>query len=145
MLKYRHFTNLIARHLGSAQRGLQATLTMYRTMLDSITNGNTDEEIVDVLRLNQQLKFLAIITDEDRKYRRNFSTETKNAVFLREALEKELRCTICQARMHTKSISFDHVVRKRDGGGGSPENAQLTHPYCNTGYKESFHAKRVTA
>jgi hypothetical protein len=30
----------------------------------------------------------------------------------------------------------DHVIRKEDGGRGDSENAQPTHPFCNTGYKE---------
>ncbi|WP_372726522.1 HNH endonuclease [Nostoc sp. C057] len=31
--------------------------------------------------------------------------------------------------------SIDHIKRKADGGLGTLENAQLTHPYCNTTYK----------
>ena len=40
-----------------------------------------------------------------------------------------------------KTISMDHAQRKQDGGTGSPDNAQLTHPYCNSGYKEQQVAK----
>jgi Protein of unknown function DUF262/HNH endonuclease len=141
LLKYRHFPNLIARHLGAAQRGLQSTMTMYRTMLAEITAGTSDEDIVTKLRAEPQLSFLQVITAEDRIHHRNFSTETKSAAYLGEALAKELRCAICKARLHFKSISVDHVVRKDDGGPGTPDNAQLAHPYCNTGYKEAMTAR----
>jgi len=30
-----------------------------------------------------------------------------------------------------KSVSYDHIVRVRDGGPGDLDNLQLTHPYCN--------------
>ncbi len=33
------------------------------------------------------------------------------------------------------SISIDHINRKADGGSGSSDNAQLTHPYCNSTIK----------
>lgn len=138
LLKYRHFQNLIARHLGAAQRGLQSTLTMHRIMLEAIMVGKSDEEIVEDLRAQPQLDFLQVITEDDIRRRRNFSTKTKNATYLRNALDKELRCGICGARLHFKSISIDHVVRREDGGTGDANNAQLAHPYCNSGYKEGI-------
>ncbi len=33
------------------------------------------------------------------------------------------------------SISIDHKIRKEDGGLGNLDNAQLTHLYCNTTFK----------
>jgi hypothetical protein len=39
---------------------------------------------------------------------------------------------------------MDHTVRKQDGGTDSPDNMQLTHPYCNSGYKESMTIKAAT-
>src|SRR5439155_1551466 len=72
---------------------------------------------------------------EKVEYGRDFDSEAKSTAFLREALKNALRCQICQGFIHTKSISIDHLERKEDGGFGSPNNAQLTHPYCNTTYK----------
>lgn len=62
-------------------------------------------------------------------------------MIIREEMDKELRCAICGARLHFKSISVDHVVRREDGGASTEDNAQLAHPYCNTGRKEHLHAK----
>lgn len=141
LLRYRHFSNQIAGDYGSGTRGLNATLDMYHIVLSEIGKGTEDAGILQKLQEHPGLRFLREITDEDRRYGRNFSTETKTAAFLREAMQNELRCAICRARLHFKSISVDHIVRKQDSGTGSPNNAQLTHPYCNSGYKESVVAK----
>lgn len=41
-----------------------------------------------------------------------------------------------------KGINIDHKTRRQDGGLAAVENAQPTHPYCNSGYKESENARR---
>ncbi|QIR37432.1 DUF262 domain-containing protein [Tolypothrix sp. PCC 7910] len=66
---------------------------------------------------------------------KTFSRETKTAAFIREALPKIQRCKICGGFLHSHSISIDHKIRKADGGLGNLENAQLTHLYCNTTFK----------
>jgi Protein of unknown function DUF262/HNH endonuclease len=64
-----------------------------------------------------------------------FSKETKSAAFIREALCGIPKCKICGGHLHVNSISIDHIQRKADGGMGCLDNAQLTHPYCNTTFK----------
>ena len=64
------------------------------------------------------------------------SDETKTMVYVKEAIEKALRCAICGGLLDpAKSVSYDHTVRVRDGGTGEPGNVEMAHPYCNTGYK----------
>ncbi len=68
--------------------------------------------------------------------------DTRSMVYIRNAIARELRCPICNGLLDPqKSMSYDHVVRKEDGGTGDHINVQLAHPYCNTGYKESEHAR----
>jgi hypothetical protein len=141
LLAYRYFTNQIIGKYGSGTRSLDPLVALYRTILDCVIDNEPDSEIVKKLQAAPKLNFLKEMTEEDRTHNRNFSRDTKSMTFLRDALQKALRCKICNARIHKKSISIDHIVRKQDGGGGNPENAQLTHPYCNTGYKESISAK----
>ncbi|MFD9472499.1 HNH endonuclease signature motif containing protein [Streptomyces goshikiensis] len=86
---------------------------------------------------------MKVLTEDDRINRQNFSAETKNSVFLKAALAEATRCEICWARLHFKSVTVDHKIRKEDGGTGSVSNAALTHPYCNSGYKESRYANRT--
>ncbi|MDD3416948.1 MAG: HNH endonuclease signature motif containing protein [Lachnospiraceae bacterium] len=65
----------------------------------------------------------------------DFSANQKSSVFINDAISSATKCKICNGLIHKNAISIDHVVRRRDGGKGSIDNGQLTHPYCNTGYK----------
>ncbi|MBX3097766.1 MAG: DUF262 domain-containing protein [Fimbriimonadaceae bacterium] len=65
-----------------------------------------------------------------------FSDDTKSMVFLKKALESALICPVCGGVLDpNKSVSYDHVLRVRDGGTAEPENCDLAHPFCNTGVK----------
>jgi hypothetical protein len=66
----------------------------------------------------------------------HFSDDAKAAIFVSKALEAALECPICRGKLDpAKSVSYDHIVRVRDGGAGSVENGALVHPYCNTAVK----------
>jgi hypothetical protein len=65
-----------------------------------------------------------------------FTDETKSQIYYREAIAKAHTCPICGGLLDiSKSVSYDHVTRIRDGGLGTAENGQMVHPYCNTGMK----------
>ncbi len=136
LLEHRHFVNQIGGDKGAGSKGLPSLLALYRKVLSSLEAGQDSAGIVASLKADSQLGFLREQTEEDRRYGRNFTKETKNAIFLREALAAEKCCSECGARLHMKSITNDHVERKEDGGRGAAENGTLSHPYCNTGYKE---------
>lgn len=138
LLKYRYFVNQINKNYSRAGVALRPVVRMYEIILNGVAQEKTEEKIISDIQSERSLNAVKVATDDDRKYGRNFTRETKNAAFLREALASELTCAICGARLHFKAISHDHKLRKQDGGNGSPENSQLTHPYCNTGYKEKI-------
>jgi hypothetical protein len=69
-----------------------------------------------------------------------FSTQVKSGLVVQELLPTAPRCPICHGLVPSQGISVDHIQRREDGGPSIPENAQLTHPYCNTGYKEQMRA-----
>ena len=49
---------------------------------------------------------------------------------------ERLACPICGGMLDPKkSVSYDHIERIREGGAGDIENVQMSHPFCNTGYK----------
>jgi uncharacterized protein YbaR (Trm112 family) len=57
-------------------------------------------------------------------------------IFVKSALANALVCPICKGKLDPhKSVSYDHVKRKQDGGNGDPSNCSLVHPFCNTGMK----------
>jgi hypothetical protein len=136
LLSHRYFINQIVVSNGSGTKSLDPVFKMYRIILAAVGEGRDDDQIVSALQSEPRLTYLRVLKEEDREYKRNFSSDTKSAAFLRDALDKAIRCKECNARIHFKSISIDHKQRKQDGGLATVDNAQLTHPYCNTGYKE---------
>lgn len=96
---------------------------------------NADEATIDgvanAARLRGQLVDL-----RERVESKKFSDASKSAIMLRQSLKDAMKCPICQGRLDaSKSASYDHVMRKEDGGNGDDSNGQMTHPYCNTGIK----------
>lgn len=67
---------------------------------------------------------------------KNFSDDAKSGAFLKTALANSITCPICLGYLDTnKSVSYDHIIRAREGGVGTLENCSLTHPYCNQSTK----------
>ncbi len=65
-----------------------------------------------------------------------FTDDTKSTIFYREAIKREHHCPICSGLLDiTKSVSYDHVLSRRELGLGTVENGQMVHPYCNTAVK----------
>jgi hypothetical protein len=76
-------------------------------------------------------------------YPTEFSTETKNAAFLRSALPGTPKCAVCGGFLHVaSSVSYDHILPVSAGGNGISENIQLLHPFCNTGIKGGLVPKK---
>lgn len=65
----------------------------------------------------------------------DFNANRKSETYITTALKSIVRCGICDGVVHVNITSVDPITRKRDGGLGSVDNGQITHPYCNTGYK----------
>jgi hypothetical protein len=74
-------------------------------------------------------------TDTGEIQSKEFSRETKASAFIRDALRGCPNCKICGGYLPSRFNSIDHITRKADGGLGTLKNAQLTHLYCNTTYK----------
>lgn len=94
----------------------------------------SETDIVRAIAPNSVSKLLAV--SEGSTSLSKFSDDAKSAIFINSALSSAVKCKICDGYLDVgKSVSFDHVVRVRDGGLGTASNGQLTHPYCNTGIK----------
>jgi len=77
-----------------------------------------------------------VITGRSAATGKSFSDDAKSEVFIQTALASSLKCPVCSGYLDPeKSLSYDHVVRVREGGLGTPENLQMTHPYCNQAIK----------
>lgn len=118
----------------------------YALLLDKIIsslvekNGVTEQNIVSWAGVEGRV---VLSTTADGAAR--FSDDTKSAVFIAEALKSAVKCPICMGYLDTaKSVSYDHIQRAQDGGGGLAKNLQLTHPYCNQAVKEGNHRLATT-
>lgn len=68
---------------------------------------------------------------------KGFSDDVKSGAFINIALSSSMKCPVCNGYLDTeKSVSYDHVVRAREGGLGHLNNCHLTHPYCNQAVKQ---------
>lgn len=94
-------------------------------------DGVTIEGVASAARLKG-----SIVDLREKVEGKSFSSTSKSTIMLRQALQNPLRCPICSGLLEpSMSVSYDHIERKEDGGDGDDENGQLSHPYCNTGFK----------
>lgn len=113
-------------------------VVQYANLLDKIIShlaekGEvTDQDLVEYAKLVGK-----VFVGDQKSNSKNFSDDNKSATFISTALKSAIKCPICDGYLDPqKSISYDHVEPKRDGGLGSFENCQLTHPYCNQSIKQ---------
>lgn len=135
LAKYKSISNQITVKWGSGVKGYDRLKELYDIIIDQLRNEKSEDEIVEYVRAHNTFGFVRFEEHNFKTDSKQFSTETKSAAFLREALSASVKCDICNGHIHKNSISIDHDVRKSEGGTGSLENAKLTHPYCNTSIK----------
>jgi len=92
----------------------------------------TEEDLISFAELEGKL-----ITGDFTPSSTNITDDSKSKVFIHAALRNAIKCPICKGYLDVeKSVSYDHIERVREGGSGSAENCQLTHPYCNQSVKQ---------
>lgn len=104
-------------------------------MVKRVVAGETidDEFVIATFAPSNMSKILTITEPPAGK---TFSRETRSAIYLKQSLAAALKCPICFGLMEpSKAASYDHIQRRSEDGKGSVQNGQVTHPYCNTGYK----------
>jgi hypothetical protein len=144
LVRHKFFINQIGHSKGSRTRPVEAMLQMHRIIIDCLQNGIRDDKpIVRKLKRDPRLEELQDVTNipKDDTKRKRFSKSVQDAGVVRSTLENRERCKVCGARLPPACRSKDHKQRQEDHGVGTLENLQFTHPYCNTGYKESKVAK----
>ena len=114
-------------------------MSFFEHLVDNLSKKLSVEDSLKELIKTPEFKFLKIDNsefEEDNEVTSNkFSRARKSAVFIKDVIEKAPRCRICGGLIHKNSITIDHIERKEDGGLGVDDNGQITHPYCNTTYK----------
>lgn len=125
----------IVRQRRSAQASFPIIKDFYLACIELLHSGKDISNTLDTLVASGRFGRLTQETVTLTTAAKPFSRDTKARAFIREALQGAPRCEICEGYLHRNAISIDHKVPKRDGGLGTLANAQLAHPYCNTGYK----------
>ncbi len=149
LVQHKSFINDLTHSKGSRTRSLDSLLTLHRLVLQSMWDGaKGDAEIIAQLLAEPKLRGLKqpVESDDDSAHaHKKFSKAAERIAIVRDTLATRARCTECGARLPPFARSKDHKTRQENGGLGTPENLQFTHPYCNTGYKEARIAKAAAA
>lgn len=145
IVRHKEAMSLIIHKFGTGKRSLPWLKKYYESILSGLWDRKNLDEIQATFAANPDFAFITAprpsgIRDESQKTKRTLSAGTKTAAFFASALPAGTRCGICGALVHKNSVTFDHIVRAQDGGKADMNNAQPTHPYCNTGYKERKNA-----
>ncbi|MFA5454559.1 MAG: DUF262 domain-containing protein [Sulfurimonas sp.] len=132
---YDYLIQQINRKYRSAQASYIQISTFLRRCMELLIEGNTEIQSIKIL-ISKEYDYLTIDNQEfEETSSSDFNTNRKSAIYIKDAIESAPRCKICNGLIHKNSISIDHKERKEDGGLGRIDNGQITHPYCNTGYK----------
>lgn len=143
LMENRTLLNQVVRKFGTKDSGTGHLLDFYDRILTMIGKGESSSAIVNSLVNDPKYSYLQ---PGESPYTgvspTKFSAQVKSGAVMRELLPTAPRCGICGGLVPSQSISVDHIDRKQDGGSSQADNAQVTHPYCNTGYKEKHTAKQ---
>ncbi len=135
LIDYDFVIQQILRNYRSSSKAVPHIKKFLLDVIYALQNNSKEDAIKNVLESGDYHFVKGVDFDDALITNESFSDTTKSAVFITDALKNAVRCKICNARIHKNSMSIDHIIRKQDGGIGNFENGQLTHPYCNTTYK----------
>ena len=138
LIKYDFLIQQIVRNKRSAIDSYQPIKVFLLFCVDylykDVANSTVDECVKAAAKISD-FSYLLIQPPVINSSAIDFSKNVKSQAFIRDAIKGARCCSICGGYLHKNSISIDHMVRRADGGLGTVENAQLSHPFCNTGIK----------
>lgn len=110
----------------------------YAGFLDELINHLTTNDTPSELELVKMAGLDGkIVVGSGTDVQKEFSDDSKSEAFINVALSSSIKCPLCKGYLDTeKSVSYDHVVRAREGGIGHSSNCHLMHPYCNQSVKQ---------
>ncbi len=133
----RSLLNQVIRKFGTKDSGTKHLRDFYEDVLGILGHGHQAEDVISELQKDASYGYLQPAESAyDGVAPTKFSTQVKSGLVMKELLTKAHRCPICNGLVPPQAISIDHIERIKDGGLSVVENAQITHPYCNSGYKE---------
>jgi hypothetical protein len=136
-----YINQLTVRH-GSMAKGYLSIRDYYQFVYDCIRGGLNEQQIEAELAANGKYQTLVKERPTPSQKAKNFSQDAKNVKLLADVLASAFVCKYCGARIDKKAMQLDHTVDKLDGGAADiDDNAQWTHPFCNSTYK--YHMEEI--
>jgi hypothetical protein len=121
-----HDKNTVYQNLDAIREALIHLMTNDEQFIDSILLSTSSVQAVRI-RFSRWQSTLMNILATHKKEPRCFSLELK-----RELFDRNATCAICGQHIHSLDDSaIDHVKQYWMGGRTIPENARLTHRFCN--------------
>lgn len=141
LIDHKGFINQLTGQYGSMAKGYRQMKDYFLFVINNWQNGKTEDEILQDLKQSHRrlIDEKPILTSKSK----NFSQDAKQWKFLSESMSRALECYLCHGRIDNKAMQFDHVVDKKAGGLAVVENAQFSHPYCNSTYKSYLVSKNA--
>jgi hypothetical protein len=134
----RTLLNQIVRKFGTKDSGKGHLKAFYEKVFNAIDSGMENDKIVAALTSDKSFTYLQ---PSENPYAgvspTRYSTQVKSGVVMTGLMDHCPKCSICGGLVPFQAISIDHKLSRSDGGDSNIENLQMTHPYCNTGFKES--------
>lgn len=116
----------VFQHLDSIREALIDLMTSDQEFIDSIELSTSSLQAV-TKRFDKWRIALQAIIGIGRREPRCFSRQLKDELF-----EANPKCEICNNQIsHVDDAAIDHIEQYWQGGKTIPENARLTHRYCN--------------
>lgn len=136
LLKYDYIIQQIVRNYRSAIASYPYIMEFYFAVIKELKKeDSTIEQAIEELIKMDKYRYLSLLSEKEIITSNEFTSERKSAVYIKETINSAPKCKICNGYIHRNSVSIDHKIRKQDGGLGSVDNGQITHPYCNTTIK----------
>jgi hypothetical protein len=139
----RALTNQLVRKYGTKSSGNEHLRTFYEDILKMFGEGKTDTEVLANLTATYKYLQPGEVFYEGVSPKK-LSTQVKSGIALKEYLHAAPKCPICNGYVPSQAVSIDHKQRVEDEGTHNVKNLHVTHPYCNTGYKEKQVANAKT-
>lgn len=145
LISNRSLLNQIIRKFGTKESGKKHIIEFYNQVIDYLSRSKNSDEIIAELISDKNFNYLQPSENPyDGVSPTRYSVQVKSGVVLKELLDGSPKCAICNGLVPRQAISIDHKERRQDGGHSGASNLQVTHPYCNTGYKEAAISKSRT-
>lgn len=135
LLEYDFLVQQINRKYRSAEKSYPYIKNYFFKIIDLLNSGIQKDKVINEIIKCSDFNYLTLYKDDVEITSKEFTSERKSAVYIKDAILKANKCKICNGYIHKNSLTIDHITRKEDGGLGSIDNGQISHPYCNTTYK----------